>query len=292
MRRLPRAITGLILFLLIFFNLERITLQDTSIIDIKGFVYVLISIFIILILQVDFVRRQSAGVLILASTIFYLVGKFFVFYYFTNWDENTIYLIITEISLVWIGILIARIAGAAMVDFQDAVESITFSHLEKAKDITSAHGEIQTEFYRSRRYNYPLTLIVVQPDTNPLEYNPHIAVREIQQSMLGRYATVSLVRELSNNLRLLDTVIDLKDNMRFAILSPQTEEDKADNVIQRINTIANDMGISVTCGHATFPKDALTFEELLRTATDHMRFPLVSSQLVNFETKDEDNTNG
>ena len=287
MRRLPRAITGLIIYLLVIFNLERITIQDASIIDIKGFVYVLISIFIVLILQVDFVRRQSAGVLILAATISYLIGKFFVFYYFTTWDGNTIYLIITEISLFWIGILIARIAGAAMVDFQDAVESITFSHLEKAKDIKIAQDEIQTEFYRSRRYNYPLTLIVVQPDTNPLEYNPHIAVREIQQSMLGRYATVSLVRELNKNLRLLDTVIDLKDNMRFAILSPQTEEDKAENLIQRINSIANNMGISVTCGHATFPKDALTFEELLRTASDHMRFPLVPNQILKLEENDE-----
>jgi hypothetical protein len=291
MRRLPRAITGLIFYLLVFFNLERITLQDTSIIDIKGFVYVLLSIFVVLILQVNFVRRQPAGVLLLSASILYLIGKFFVFYYFTNWDENTIYLIITEISLIWIGILIARIAGAAMVDFQDAVESITFSHLEKAKDISAAQSEIQTEFYRSRRYNYPLTLIVVQPDTNPLEYNPHIAVREIQQSMLGRYATVSLVRELSNNLRLLDTVIDLKDNMRFAILSPQTEEDKAENLINRINNIANNMGISVTCGHATFPKDALTFEELLRSASDHMRFPLVPNQVVNFEAKDENQSN-
>lgn len=291
MRRLPRAITGLIIYLLVFFNLERITLQDTSIIDIKGFVYVLISIYIILILQVNFVRRQSTGILILTSTIFYLIGKFFLFYYFTNWDENTIYLIITEISLIWIGILIARIAGNALVDFQNAVESITFSDLEKAKDISAAQDEIQTEFYRSRRYNYPLTLIVVQPDTAPLEYNPHIAIREIQQSMLGRYATVSLVRELSNNLRLLDSVIDLKDNMRFAILSPQTEEDKAVNLIQRINTIANEMGISVTCGHATFPYDALTFEELLRSATDHMRFPLVPNEILNFNADNENKSN-
>lgn len=276
MRRLPRAITGLVFYLLVIFNLERITYQDIKLIDIKGFVYVMVALVIILIIQFKFLRRQPLGILLFVSTILYFIGKFLVFYYYTRWNENTVYLIITELAFLWIAILIGRIAGSALEDFEEAVESITFSNLEKTKELREAMREIQAEFYRSRRYNYPLTLVVVQPDTDPLEYNPHVAIKEIQQSMLSRYATVSLARELSKNLRLLDTIIDLKKNMRFAILYPQTEGDKANFLIKRINSVADKMGISVTCGHASFPNDALTFEELLRSANDNMRFPLIS----------------
>ena len=279
MRSLPRAVTGLVLFLLVIFNIERFTLQDSTVVDIKGFVYVLVAIFIIGIIQFDFVRDQSLGILLFVATTAYFIGKFSIFYYYTRWDENSIYLIITELVVLWIGIWLAKVVGAAIQDFRLAVEAITFSNLEKTKDIDEATRDIQAEFYRSRRYNYPLTLVVVQPETNQMDYNPQVAIKEIQQSILSRYATVSLAREIGKNLRLLDTIIDLKKNMRFAILYPQTEGNKADYLIDRINNVASDLGIAVTCGHASFPSDALTFEELLSTASDHMRYPLVAKPI-------------
>ena len=183
-------------------------------------------------------------------------------------------------AFLWIGIILAKIVGDAIEDFRNAVESITFSEFEKTKDLEEAAREIQAEFYRSRRYNYPLTLVVVQPETSHMEYSPQLAVQEIQHSLLSRYPTVSFARELSKELRLLDTIIDLKQNLRFAILYPQTEGDKADLLIERINNVASKLGIGVTCGHAAFPADALTFEELLHTASDHMRFPLVAKPIT------------
>ncbi len=279
MRSLPRAVTGLVIYLLVIFNIERFTIQETIPIDLKGFVYVMVALFIIGIIQFDFIRNQSAGFLLFVATTGYFIAKFSIFYYYTHWDENSIYLIITELVVLWLGIWLAKIVGAAIQDFQQAVEAITFSNLEKTKDINEASRDVQAEFYRSRRYNYPLTLVIVQPETGQIQYNPQVAIKEIQQSILSRYATVSLARELSKNLRLLDTIIDLKKNMRFAILYPQTEGDKADYLIDRINTVASDLGIAVTCGHASFPSDALTFDELLSTASDHMRYPLVAKPI-------------
>ena len=291
MRTLPRTVTGLIIYLLIIFNIERITLQDSAVIDIKGFVYVLIAASIILIIQFDVIRNQSLGVLLFIATTAYFIGKFFVFYYYTHWNENTIFLVITELALLWIAILLAKLVGNAINDFQDAVESITFSDMEKTRDLSEASRDIQAEFYRSRRYNYPLTLVVVQPETDMLDYQPQQAIQEIQQSILSRYAAVSLARELSKELRLLDTIIDLKRNLRFAILYPQTDGDKAELLIDRINKVAADLGIGVTCGHASFPADALTFDELLNTAGDHMRFPLVAKPISQYTDEAQNERN-
>ena len=286
MKRLPRSIVSLIIYLLVLFNLERIPQQDTQVIDIKGFVYILIVILIISIIQIETVRNISLPYLLIGSTILYVIGKFIVFYYWTAWDNGQVYLIITELSLIWLAVILARMIGTYLGDFKKAVESITFSGLEKAKNLNDAREEIQTEFYRSRRYNYPLTLVVVQPDTNPLEYNQNIAIKEIQTSMLGRYAAVRLAKELSKNLRLLDTIIDLGKDTSIAILYPQTDGDKADYLINRINSSAHDMGFSVACGHASFPSDALTFDELLRVASDNVKFPFTDQ--IN-KDKDSDN---
>ncbi len=286
MKRLPRSIVSLIIYLLVLFNLERITQQDTQVIDIKGFVYILIVILIISIIQIETVRNISLPYLLIGSTILYAIGKFIVFYYWTVWNNGQVYLIITELSLIWLAVILARMIGTYLGDFKKAVESITFSGLEKAKNLNDAREEIQTEFYRSRRYNYPLTLVVVQPDTNPLEYNQNIAIKEIQTSMLGRYAAVRLAKELSKNLRLLDTIIDLGKDTSIAILYPQTDGDKADYLINRINSSAHDMGFSVACGHASFPSDALTFDELLRVASDNVKFPFTDQ--IN-KDKDSDN---
>lgn len=295
MRRLPISISGLVFYLLVIFNIDRIVIDNEKLVDIAGFVFVIIALFIILIIQFDFFRRQSIGTLLFISIILYFIGKFFIFSYYTDWNGKTGYLILTEIAVLWIAILLARIASSSLKDFQEAVESISFSNLDRARELDEALSDIQAEFYRSRRYNYPLTLVVVQPDRNPNEYNPNAAIMEIQQSMQSRFATVNLARELSKNLRLLDTIIDLKKNMRFAILYPQTEGDKATSLIQRINAVADQMGISVACGHASFPDDALTFDELLRTANDKIRFPLVSGQMksndsINENTQKEINT--
>ncbi len=276
MRRLPRSITALVFYLFFIFNIERVTLQDAGIVDIKGFVYLLVALFVLVIIRVDRIRDQSLGILLFLATTVYFIGKFSVFYFYTLWNENTIYLIITELAVLWIGIWLAKMVGDAVKDFSEAVESITFSSLEKTKTLEEADRDIQAELYRSRRYNYPLTLVVVQPETDPLEYIPQIAIQEMQKSLLSRYAAVSLARELGKELRLLDTIIDLKHNMRFAILFPQTDGGKADYLIDRIYKIAIDLGVGVTCGHASFPSDALTFDELLYTASDHMRYPTSS----------------
>ena len=80
MRSLPRAITGLVLYLLVIFNIERITLQDDALVDIKGFVYVLIALFIIAIIQYERVRSQSVWTLYFIATTIYFFGKFSVFF--------------------------------------------------------------------------------------------------------------------------------------------------------------------------------------------------------------------
>ena len=270
MKRLPRAMILILLYLTLLYNLERIEFNNTALIDIKGFVYALVIIIIILLLQWKAARRLSLPALMLITLGVYLIGKFVVFLYWTNWDENSSYLIIAEITLIWIGVLLAYRAGVYMEDFENAVQNITFSDLDYARELDKTTEDIRVEMYRSRRYNHPLTMVVIEPETIPLDLDMNVAIREVQRSMLERYFTVNMARAIHNDLRLVDMIIDLDKGKRFAILYPETTREKALPLVERVYKVAKEMGITIRAGIASFPESAVTFEELLNRSIQNM----------------------
>lgn len=272
MKRLPRSIYALIIYLAVLFNLERVTLQDVHIIDIKGFVYVFIAVMILLIISLSFLRRVRFLPLIIGSTILYAIGKFGPYKAWTTWDEYSIYLIITELSLIFIGLILALEVGRNIEDFNNAVESITFNGMERARLLSEARVEIDKEVFRSRRYHRPLTMLMVRPESDPIEVILQSAIEEVHRSMVGRHLAVNLARSINNVLRMTDMVIDLEDNRRFAILLPETSSEHSDLLIERIQRIAGEKGISVTCGKASFPDDALTLDDLIKQADKNLSF--------------------
>ena len=270
MKRLPRAMITIILYLTLLYNLERITINRESLIDIKGFVYGLVIIAIVILLQSRRARKLSLPAIMLITLGVYAVGKFFIFLYWTIWDANSAYLIIAEISLIWLGVLLAYRAGVYMEDFEDAVRSITFSDMQNARELDKTTDDIRVEMYRSRRYNHPLTLVVIEPETVPLNMDMNIALREVQRSMLERYYTVNMARAIHEDLRLVDMIIDLDKGKRFAILYPETTQEKALPLVERVYKIAQDMGITIRAGMASFPENAVTFEELLKRSVNDL----------------------
>ena len=273
MKRLPRSITGILIFLTVLYNLERITVADMNLIDIKGFVYALILVVIILVLQVKFVRDQTIATLMITSLLVYLVGKFVVFRYWTIWDQNSSYLIITEVAFLWLAILLAHRTGTYMQDFEESVKNISFSGSEHSKELSKTTEDIRLEMYRSRRYGHPLTMVIIEPETLPPELDLNIAIKEVQMSMMGRYYATNMARAIHNDLRLVDMIIDIDKGKRFAILYPETTRENALPLIERVYSIAKKMGITMRAGVASFPEDAVTFEELLHKSVVNLGVP-------------------
>ncbi len=286
MKRLPRAIISIILYLTILYNLERITINNVSMIDIKGFVYVLVIIFVLLILLFKFFRKQSVAMLMLFSLLMYVVGKFGVFRYWTDWTSNSAYLVITEATLIWIGVLLAHRAGIYIEDFEEAVKNISFSGIERSKEIGKTTDDIRVEMYRSRRYNHPLTMVIIEPETVPFEMDLNIAIKEVQQSVIGRYYAVNMARAIDDDLRLVDTIIDINQGKRFAILYPETTRENALPLIERVHSIAKNMGISIRSGIASFPEDAVTFDELMNKSVTNLG--VTDFPKTNFKAKTEE----
>jgi hypothetical protein len=173
---------------------------------------------------------------------------------------------------VWLGYQLS-VAIERSESLMDILAQGTFPH--RAVDMEKASELIKIEFSRSRRYHRPLALLVVHAAPADEE-----AVREmiknLQRDMLSRLSNSRIGQAVSAAIRQTDTL--LRDNIgRYVILCPETNLESAAALGSRIRQIVEERtGLQVHCGVASFPDEALTFEDLLSVArerSDQLQLP-------------------
>jgi hypothetical protein len=274
MKQLPNSIIILVLYLVILFNVERVTLSENRIIDLSGFVYALVALEIIIIIANPILRRAPLPHLILICDAIYFILKFTIFSKGLPMIGNELYSMLAEVLFITIGLVITHYLAKGLEDFIAAIEKITFTGLRRVREIHEANPDIQTEMYRARRYNHPVTLLVLQPESYPIEVMLERAVVEVQRSMVQRYVSVGLLKKISKQLRMPDLVFDIPERKRFAILYPETDRQISPILVNRINEVSKRDGIRLAYGISSFPDDAVTFEELLAKAESNMIFTI------------------
>jgi len=269
MSLLPRSVAALLVYLAIFYNLDRFGIGP-SLIHLHPFVYGFVTVVVALIILVSTLRRQSFPVLLVASTVLYILIKLIFFSGDILRDVTIIYVTLAELTLLAIAVLLAYDTAWKLEDFIRAIENITFAGLRKVVNIREAVEGVEGELYRSRRYKHSMTVVMVEPQMETLNVAIHSTVKDVQASMMERYALVSLMTQaLNNQLRRSDSLLDLVEKKKFVILLPETQNERSSVIIRRIAEAANEMGVKVSCGTATFPTDGLTFEGLLQEAESH-----------------------
>lgn len=266
MKRLPLSIILLLLFLAFFFNLERIGVADEVLINLNTFVYILVTISVVWTIMLSFLRTLSLSWTIVLWLSVYFFLRFFIFNQNPIWGSYDSYITIIEICMMLISITLARWVGWNLQDFENAVENITFSEIKRASQLKDATESIKSEIYRSRRYNHPLTLIMVEPIKGSQDMILNQSVREIQESMISRYVSIALARALHDHIRRTDMLIEMPEKGRFIVLTPETDIRESIRVIEKIKEAAQSIGAEVSVGIAGFPEDALTLEDMLARA--------------------------
>ena len=193
MKRLPISIVYLVLFLFFFFNLERLDIYQENVINLDSFVYFLVTAVILSIILVPPIRKQSFTTLAILGGILYLLCKLlFSRQEFMLGGLNT-YISIAEITLLTISIALANKIAKELDDFVKAVENITFAEFERVKTFSEGFEYARTEIYRSRRFQHPLTIILVEPQSETLDVLLHRTVVDVLRSMMMRYVSVSKI---------------------------------------------------------------------------------------------------
>lgn len=267
MIRLRRSLLGLLVVQAIFFNIERLDFGQTNLVDIQSFVYGAGILAVVATFAVPALYRSRLGVTLALWLGVYLLAKLLVFNDRPILGGLHTYLSITEMTLLSLTVWQAHGVARACRDFEEAVENITLANVSRrVRDYSGAADEIETEFIRSRRHHRPLSVVLVEPEPASLQARLNRTVREVLQEMMGRYVLATLAGAISGEVRRMDMVLVQRDRGRFVVLTPETTAEGSMALVKRIRATADRIGVEVACGTASFPDEAVAFDELMRQA--------------------------
>ncbi|MBI3243742.1 MAG: diguanylate cyclase [Chloroflexi bacterium] len=268
MKHLRWSLLALLIHLAVFYNIERLDFGRQSIIDIQSFVYVLGLLALVSIIFIPTLWRLHVSAPLSLWLGVYIICRVTFFNDRPLLGGIDTYLTITELAALSLLIVLTHNVARDLHDFEEAVKNITFADVSRrVQKLEDASENIQLELIRSRRHHYPLTIMLVEPDAKSIRAILHRTVQEVQQAMIARYVITSLARVISKQLRRTDMVLDQHERGRFIIISPDTSASNSDILAQRIKAAAAEqLGVIVSCGVASFPDEALTFEELVHQA--------------------------
>jgi hypothetical protein len=272
MRYLRSSVIANLVFLTFFFNIERVDLGQKNLVDISSLVYPLVIAAMLSVLIVPWLRHRTMIWSMSGWVVIFIGVKMFRSSSRPAFGGIYTYLTLTELLFLLVGIVLAHRLGQALNDFEETVENLTMAGASRrVKKPDAATEEIQIELGRSRRFNRNLIVTVVEPDPRTIDVVLHQSVMEVQQKLMARYVTASLARAISSLLRRSDLIIDQHEEGRLVIFSPDTDVAEAQLMEARIRSVAGNLGAELGIGMASFPDQALTFEELVLRAELNMK---------------------
>jgi hypothetical protein len=270
MKQLRFSLLALVVTLTFFFNIERIDYHNHDLINVSSDVYVLVMVAsIVSLFSRNIPRIGPIGMIISWQALYFLVNVFFLR---RGLQENLIYVYITEVTFLSLIVYLSLRIREQLMEFEEAVETLTFDGLNRPNSsVVDSMQDLQDQMNLCRRHDRPLSVIVVKPDAPARETLRNQAVLQVQQAMMSRYATHRVLRALDQQLRRTDVLLHNTDGS-FVIVCPETNGSHLQTLLDRISfSVRDQLGVSVSCGAASFPDKALTFEELLAIAEGQMR---------------------
>jgi GGDEF domain-containing protein len=268
MKSLRLWITLLILWLIFFFNIERIN----SPINIRSYTYIFVAAVVALTLTLPKLQRLPFLVLLATPVPIFLVLKAFMergLWYDNLLTGNALPLTVTQVSAILLTGLLARQIHYGLREFEDIIASITFGYIGKLpKPFSEGQGTIYREVKRARRFHRPLAIVALKVNEADIQVVLPKMVQEVQQAMMRQYVLAGVARILNENMHDFDTIA-LRDN-NFILVLPEISGEEADQVAQKLADVVKErVKVKLQVGTANFPKEAMTFESLVELALEN-----------------------
>jgi hypothetical protein len=174
------------------------------------------------------------------------------------------YLSATEAAFLACAVILGRRVAAGLHEIDETIGSVAFGD-SPALDLDGprAANEILAEMARSRRHDRPLSVTVLEPTPGGLEVATMQAAEDVQRALRRRFVYGRLAKVIADQLRRSDLLFEHRASGRFVVLSPETEGDGAALLVTRIREAARAANLDLLSGSATFPEQAVTFEQLV-----------------------------
>ena len=185
-----------------------------------------------------------------------------------NTDEFSV--IVLEFVLLEVGVWFAYQLAVQLSHAESIMDALALSAFpNRAHDIEEEQQRIKIELTRSRRYHRPLSLVIIES----LSADDKVAIemlKGIQHDLMNRFTSARVGQIIDDRIRQTDLV--LRDYRgRFVVLCPETDLASAELLAKRIvQAVKERTDLLVLFGVAAFPDEALTFDDLLHTASERL----------------------
>lgn len=215
------------------------------------------------------VTRASAAVpMVIWGGVYIILSLVIDRVYSTTSSDFSV--IALEFLLLEIGIWLAYRLAEQITHAESVMDELALGAFpNRAQALDEGSQRVKTEFNRSRRYRRPLSLLLMEVDPRSHNDNGEV-LKAIQYDIVNRFTVARVGQIIDDYLRQTDLV--LRDRRWcYVILCPETDLSAALLLAQRMtDTIKEKTALTVRLGAAAFPEEALTFDDLLKTARQRL----------------------
>lgn len=176
-------------------------------------------------------------------------------------------LYLIQLALSSGSVLLVRSVRAMIDSFDDGVWRFVLNGgLSKVRPWDEVQIEAARELHRSRRYNRPLSMVLldVEPPAGPREANSHPA---LAQPFAGYEASICVAQLAVEQLRTLDFVAWSYRPRRLLFVLTEADGAAAQQFTDRFSSLVRqETGLGIRVGLASFPEHALTLDDLYQRA--------------------------
>jgi GGDEF domain-containing protein len=269
MTNLKRSFFGAAVYLTVIFVLGQADYADRPLINFANYFYLAVLVAMPLTLFFPRISRISVYVPLLFWAVVYMVLLQLINRnYSTNKGELPV--IALEFMMLEVGVWFAHQLACQISHAESLMDALALSAFpNRARDIDSESQRIKIELTRSRRYHRPLSVVLIQSESDEEELTRE-AFKNIQHDLMSRFTSARVGQIIDDRIRQTDLV--LRDYQgRFIVLCPETDLSNATLLAKRISqAIKERTNLRVLWGVAAFPDEALTFEDLLQKARQRL----------------------
>src|SRR5215211_2820947 len=276
MTNLKRSFFGAAVYLAVIFVLGQADYADRPLINFANYFYVAVLVAVPLTLFFPRISRISVyGPLLFWAIVYIVLLQLINRNYSANRGELAV--VALEFMMLEVGVWFAHQLALQISHAESIMDALALSAFpNRARDIESENQRIKIELTRSRRYHRPLSVVVIQTESDDEKITREM-LKSVQQDLLSRFTSARVGQIIDDRIRQTDLVLrDYKG--RFMVLCPETHFPNASLLAQRTTQpITERTSLRVLWGAAAFPDEALTFEDLLQKARERLNDSLSSA---------------
>jgi GGDEF domain-containing protein len=271
MNNLKNAIAFLFFFLTVIFGIAQVRYIEDNVLNFEPAFFVLVTLAVVTGIFSPSTFRLSIYNFLLGWTFLYVLTWFF--YWKVHVPPLSLQILGIQFLLVEISAGLAFDVGRQIAVLNNLFEGLSAStYPNRTFEIAAAGDRISAELTRSRRYHHPLSLLIVELQKVRTK-EEQIRFDNLQKDLLRRFAIAKVGQIISDRARETDLILR-EQTGRFLVICPETDYENSVVFAERIGRAVNEnMGAGIVWSSASFPDEALTFDELLERAEQRLSSP-------------------